>query len=115
MMYEWQKGTWVSKTLLEGVQDGHSVAIVDINKDGKNDIFVAEMRIGGGNPNSTARLLLGDGQGNFKTTVVATGHDFHEAKMADLDGDGDLDILGKPYNFEVPHVEVWLNMGQAKK
>jgi hypothetical protein len=29
--------------------------------------------------------------------------------VADLDGDGDLDILDKPYNWEAPRVDIWLN------
>jgi hypothetical protein len=71
------------------------------------------MRLNGGNPESKIYLLLGDGQGNFRQTVVATGFDNHESKIADLDGDGDLDILGKPYNYGVPDLNIWLNL--AKK
>ncbi len=49
--------------------------------------------------------------GGFRTTVVATGFDNHESKIADLDGDGMLDILGKPYNYETPNLNIWLNTG----
>jgi hypothetical protein len=35
--------------------------------------------------------------------------------VADLDGDGDLDILNKPYNWEVPRVDVWLNNGTGTR
>jgi hypothetical protein len=28
--------------------------------------------------------------------------------------DGDLDILNKPYNWEAPRVDVWLNNGSGK-
>lgn len=37
---------------------------------------------------------------------------FHEARVADLDGDGDLDILDKPYHWEAPRVDVWINEGR---
>jgi hypothetical protein len=33
----------------------------------------------------------------------------HESKVADLDGDGRLDILAKPYAADTPRVDVWLN------
>ena len=36
---------------------------------------------------------------------------FHEARVADLNGDGKLDILSKPYNWETPRLDVWLNQG----
>ena len=34
--------------------------------------------------------------------------------MADLNGDGKLDILSKPYNWDTPRVDVWLNRGPAQ-
>lgn len=107
--YEWVKGTWTPHRLLERVDNGHSLSIVDFDGDGNLDIFCAEMRLNGGNPESKTYLLLGDGNRNFRTTVVATGFDNHETRIADLDGDGDLDILGKPYNFETPDLNIWLN------
>jgi len=32
----------------------------------------------------------------------------------DIDGDGDLDVLGKPYNWDVPRLDVWINEGPAR-
>jgi len=32
--------------------------------------------------------------------------------VADLDGNGTLDILEKPYNWDAPRVDVWLNRGR---
>jgi hypothetical protein len=114
VLYEWVKGRWVSKVLLEQVTNGHSLDVVDFNGDGKLDIFLAEMRLNGGNPESKIYILLGDGKGNFKTETVATGYGNHESKMADLDGNGTLDILGKPYNWETPRLDIWLNMGAKR-
>lgn len=109
MMYEWVKGTWLPKRLLEGIDNGHSLSLVDFDGDGNLDIFLAEMRLNGGNPEAKIYLLMGDGNGNFKTTIVARGFGNHESKVADLDGNGTLDILGKPYNWETPRLDIWLN------
>jgi hypothetical protein len=114
-MYEWVKGTWKGKTLIEKVDNGHSLALVDFDQDGHLDIFCAEMRLDGGNPESKIYLLVGDGRGDFRTTIVATGFDNHESKIADLDGDGTLDILGKPYNHRTPALNIWLNPGGARR
>ena len=108
MWYEWVKGTWVAHKLLD-VTNGHSLALIDFDGDGNLDIFLAEMRLDGGNPDSKIYLLLGDGNGNFTTTIVDRGYDLHESKVADLDGNGTLDILGKPYNWDTPRLDVWLS------
>jgi hypothetical protein len=90
------------------VDCGHSLALIDFNGDGNLDIWVAEMRLNNGNPDAKNLILLGDGKGNFQTIKVSTGIELHESRIADLDGDGDLDILGKPYNWETPRLDIWL-------
>jgi hypothetical protein len=113
LWYEWVKGTWVPHKVLD-VDNGHSLALVDFDHDGNLDIFVAEMRLNGGNPKAKCYILLGDGKGNFKTTVVSEGVEFHESKIADLDGNGTLDILDKIYHQDAPRLDIWLNMGPKK-
>ena len=110
IMYEWQKGTWIGTVLLEEVDNGHTLDIVDFDGDGNLDIFNAEMDLGQ-NPDAKAWILLGDGKGNFKNTVVIEGYGNHESRIADLDGDGDYDILGKPYKWKAPRLDIWLNEG----
>lgn len=106
-MYEYQEGTWVGTDLVESVRDGHSIGIVDFNGDGHLDVFNAEMRLGN-NPDAKSRILLGNGTGTFQVHVVSQGFGHHEAKIVDLDGDGDYDILDKPYTWEAPRIDVWL-------
>jgi hypothetical protein len=110
---------WSGRTLLDRpMVHGHSLQVADIDGDGHKDIFAAEMakwtesKADPDHPGATAWILYGDGQGRFQTTVLARGIDFHEARVADLDGDGDLDILDKPYNWDAPRVDVWLNQGR---
>ncbi|WP_165228765.1 FG-GAP repeat domain-containing protein [Aquisphaera insulae] len=93
----------------------HSLQLGDVDGDGHLDIFVAEMakwtesRKEPDNPRAQALLFYGDGAGHFRRTVFQTGMGFHEARLADLDGDGRLDILSKPYNWETPRLDLWLN------
>lgn len=113
VMYEWVKGTWIPRVLIERIDNGHSLSLVDFNGDGHLDLFCAEMRLDSGNPESKVYILFGDGEGGFTKYVPVTGFDNHESKIVDLDGNGTLDILGKPYNWETPRLDIWLNMGPA--
>jgi len=116
--YEWKDSAWVGQDLLRfDVIHGHSLAIADLNGDGNLDIFCAEMgkwtesAREPDNPGARMWIFWGDGRGNFTRSLIASGFGNHESKVADLDGDGRLDILGKPYNWDTPRLDVWLNQG----
>jgi len=111
LLYEYIDGTWVGKIILDEVDNGHTLQVVDFNGDGHPDIFSAEMRFGEGNPDSKMQVLLGDGQGRFKKMLIAKGYGNHESWITDLDGDGDYDILGKPYSWKAPRLDIWINEG----
>jgi hypothetical protein len=113
--------SWAAHDLLDWeLVHGHTLQLGDIDGDGHLDIFAAEMgkwsedKTEPDNPDATAYIFYGDGQGGFETTVLVKGNGFHEGRLADLDGDGDLDVLNKPYNWEVPRVDVWLNEGTGE-
>ncbi|MEQ8882164.1 MAG: VCBS repeat-containing protein [Cyclobacteriaceae bacterium] len=115
-LYEWKEhknrpgtGTWAKILLLEQLDNGHTIDVLDFNDDGNMDIFTAEMRFGEGNPDAKTRILFGDGAGHFQEMVIAQGYGVHEGKIADLDGDGDLDVLGKPYTWKAPLLNLWIN------
>ena len=86
-----------------------------VNGDGHLDLMIGEQRAVGGNtpenPNARLMVLFGDSQGNFVVQEVAVGYGNHESRLADLDADGDLDILGKPFLWDTPvsytHLDVY--------
>ena len=102
----------------EDVVHGHSLELADIDQDGHLDIFCAEMAqwTDGAkipdNPGARMWIFYGDGHGRFAKTVLARGVDNHESRVRDLDGDGDLDIVVKPYTHDTPRLDVWLNDGR---
>lgn len=85
----------------------HSLEVADFNGDGLPDIFVAEMGLGK-NPNPRMFIYLNKGGGEFEEVLISEGVATHEAKVADLTGNGLPDIIGKPYQPE-RRVDVWYN------
>lgn len=111
-------GDWKRHDLLgRKIIHGHSLQLGDVNRDGHLDIFAAEMAEWGDDdrgvdhPGATAWIFYGDGGGRFAKTELIVGHGWHEARLRDLDGDGDLDLLNKPYTWNAPRVDVWLAGG----
>jgi sugar phosphate isomerase/epimerase len=109
---------WKSHDLLDrDIVHGHSLQLGDIDGDGNLDIFVAEKgkwhekQAEPDDAGATAWIFYGDGQGNFRKTELVKGEGWHEARLRDLDGDGDLDLLNKTYTWDAPRVDVWLNGG----
>ena len=114
-LYEWVNGTWTKKILIDEVDNGHSLDIIDFNGDGHLDIFNAEMRFDAGyNPDAKCRVLLGDGKGNFTDYIINEGFSNHESRIADLDGDGDYDIFSKPYGHRAPGFDIFLQNGTGE-
>jgi VCBS repeat protein len=126
MMYECKGDpadtkAWIGHKLLDrDLIHGHTLDIGDIDGDGHLDILAAEQGkwtnspAALDNPNASAFVLYGDGRGHFRTTLLDKGEGWHDGKIGDFDGDGDLDLLQKPYAWSAPRVDVWLNNGTGK-
>ena len=103
----WCKTTdWTMHLLCEDLFHPHSLALADFTGNGWPDIFFAEMGLGR-NPDPRMMIYVNQGGAHFEPMIVQRGIPTHEAKVADLSGNGRPDIVGKPYTPE-RHIDVWL-------
>ena len=82
-------------------QDFHSICVADFDSDGDQDIFS-----GGGPLTEGERQWFiwenQDGRGKeWKEHLVQRGYETHESVCGDVDGDGDIDILTKPWRGDL--------------
>lgn len=98
---------WEMTLLEDDLFCPHSLEVADFDLDGTPDLYVAEMGLGS-NDEPLHLVYLNDGTGSFSRTVIERGVPTHEARVADVNGDGRPDIVGKPY-APGRHVDCWYN------
>ena len=80
-----------------------SLAIVDVNRDGIVDVLVNNVDLCGAQQNGCVAVLLGNGDGSFRspTTYDSGGPNSYSMAIADFNSDGKVDIVVtdcSPYN-----------------
>ncbi len=95
-----------------GFVEARKVAPVDVDGDGDLDLYFSHPDWMG--RNGRDRLFINDGSGRFSDETEArlpAGDGLTvDARFADLDGDGDLDVV----RADRPFITVWLNDGSGR-
>ena len=101
---------WVEHELGRGFVYAHSFRGWLDSHSGNPRIFVAEMAAGGWDAprNWDARVLLFSTENRGETwqrELIYQGAGTHEATILDLDGDGQLEVIGK--QWQIPYIQLW--------
>ncbi|MEW6237218.1 MAG: VCBS repeat-containing protein [Candidatus Omnitrophota bacterium] len=85
----------------------HGLQTADINGDSSIDVIYSEMHQGQDPDEFVIMLNLEQGEKWIKQTVSTRGS--HYIQAGDVDGDGDIDLMGANWSGEYQPVELWMN------
>ena len=104
------KGTFTDSTQRLGFTNAYAAVLGDLDGDGDLDAFIANSSHNGANP--ADKVWLNDGKGVFTDSGQNLGTLYSlTAALADLDGDGDLDVVTGSWKTGP---KIWLNDGKGK-
>lgn len=83
---------WVRHDVASGKNSIHSIHLADFDFDGDLDIYAGE------NAGKAWLFENADGKGRYAEHVLLAASFGHQSQVGDVDGDGDLDIVGKPWD-----------------
>jgi hypothetical protein len=91
------------------------VEVADINSNGKTDIIVAEERYPGKEPDGNLFWYEqpGEKEGNWERHRVVTQYSMNNLDIADMDNDGDIDLLTSEHKGPDLELQLWVNDGKG--
>ncbi len=99
-------GTWTEHVVDDSVGYVHQFVVADIDRDGRSDIAFAEMAA---SPTKRIGWFENDGGGTSWTLRVFAATGSHNIRVADMDRDLDLDVVGANHDGTSP-LELWRNL-----
>ena len=99
---------WIEHVVIPSIECViHSLGVGDFDGDGDCDLAIAEMHQG--DDLDEVSVLLNQGAGVAWRKQVLSTQGSHDIVVADIDNDGDLDIVGANHSGKSHPLEPWRN------
>ncbi len=99
---------WVEHIIVKQIECViHGLQVADINNDGAIDVVYSEMHQGA-DPDEVVVMINQASGSKWKKGVVSTKGS-HYIQIGDIDGDGDIDLMGANWSGPYQPIELWLN------
>lgn len=87
------------------------IAMADMNGDQKVDLIGSKLQVNGSD--SGVLVFTNDGNGQFGSNSVSTITNIFTFRVADINGDGYLDLITSDAGFPIGHIFVYTNNGSG--
>ena len=107
-----KSSNWTEHIVENDIDFAHSLKVCDMDNDGNLDIVTAEMH-----QSSRKRVMVYFNTGNamrWRRQMISTSGS-HNICVADIKGNGNLDIIGANWSGSYQPIEMWENLSRGKK
>lgn len=107
---------WAETVVGEGQHPLDRFAVADLNGDGRADIIATEERYPGEEPDGNLWWYEQPATtaGSWKRHRVVTQYSMNNLDLADLDGDGDVDLITNEHKGPALELQLWKNDGAGQ-
>ena len=101
------QGTWTRHLIVAATNRAHTLQVADMDGDGDNDVVVGQMHTA---PTPQVRVYYNtNGRATaWQVQLVDQQYGIHNGVVADIDGDGDFEIIGSNWTGNPP-LQFWEN------